>query len=149
MGKPSFWSQVLAEIRDPDDTFVAVDVLPAHATADPEAWARRLLSPDALPRWIAGPLALGDLVRRGRRRSQFAVRRVQGDEALIALDTRMIDVRIGVGVDEDHALVRVVTALRYKGERSHLLAMPARMLIPLVLRGMIARTRRGLSGVTR
>ena len=39
MKQPSFWSLVLADITDPDYTHVCIDVLPAHATADPAAWA--------------------------------------------------------------------------------------------------------------
>ena len=43
MRQPVFWSLALAEITDPDYTHIAVDVLPAHATADPSAWARQPL----------------------------------------------------------------------------------------------------------
>ena len=60
---------------------------------------------------------------------------------------RDIDLRIGVGVDEDRALVRVVTAARITGAR--VWSWPLRSMIPVLVRGMIARSRRGLSGVTR
>jgi hypothetical protein len=151
MRQPSFWSLALAEIADPDYTHVSIDVLPAHATADPAAWARSLFSAAALPRWLAGALSLRDLV--GRRDAtacrSAAVRRVEGDEALLAFDARRFDVRIGVGVDEAQALVRVVAALRFKGAGARALSLPLRVALPFVLRGMIARCRRELSGVTR
>lgn len=150
MGQPSFWSLVLADITDPDYTHVSLDVLPAHATADPAAWARRLLSTAALPRWLAAALAVRSLLGgRALRCDALAVRHVIGDEALAGLDGRRFDVRIGVGVDEEHSLVRVVTALRFKGAGARLLSLPVRAALPFVLRGMIARTRRGLSGITR
>ncbi len=150
MRQPAFWSLALSEISDPDYTYVAVDVLPAHATADPAAWARNLLSVSALPRWIAAPISAGDLlVRRTPSCGALRVRHVQGDEALIRIDGSRFDARIAIGVDEDAALVRVVTALRYKGAAARMLTLPLRALMPLVLHGMIARTRRELSGATR
>lgn len=149
MREPSFWSQVLTDIADPDYTHVALDVLPAHATADPAAWARSLLSRSALPRWLAIVLTLRVLLTpRRARRQVFAVLRVAGDEALIACDARRFDVRVGVGVDEESALVRVVAVLRYKGSGAQLLSLPVRITLPFLMRGMIARTRRTLSGVT-
>lgn len=151
MRQPAFWSLAFAEIADPDFTHVAIGVLPAHATADPAAWARALFSPDALPRWLAAALALRLLVRRRLGRSTrcdaFAVGRVEGEEALVAFAARGLDLRIGVGVDEDRALVRVVTAARITGAR--VWSWPLRSMIPVLVRGMIARSRRGLSGVTR
>ncbi len=150
MRQPAFWSLVLTDISDPDFTHVSLAVLPAHATADPAAWARRLLSTAALPAWLAATLSLRNLVaRRSLRCDTFSVCHVEGEEALVALDGRRFDVRIGVGVDKESALVRVVTALRYKDTAAHLLSLPLRVALPFLLSGMIARTRRGLSGVTR
>lgn len=150
MREPAFWSAALSEIVDPDYTHVAVDVLPAHATADPAAWARGLFSLDALPRWVALPLRVrGQFRRRHTPCTLFGVAYVTGDEAIVAVDGRHLDLRIGVGVDEQAALVRVVTAVRFKGRASRGLSLPARAALPFVLRGMIARSRRSLSGVTR
>ncbi|MET0735063.1 MAG: DUF2867 domain-containing protein [Microbacterium sp.] len=151
MRQPAFWSLALAEISDPDFTHVAIGVLPAHATADPAAWARALFSLDALPRWLAAGLALRLALNRTLGRpawcSAFAVDRVEGEEALVALDARRLDLRFGIGVDEERALVRVVTAGRIKGARAW--SWPLRSVLPLLVRGMIARSRRDLSGVTR
>lgn len=149
MKQPSFWSLVLADITDPDYTHVCIDVLPAHATADPAAWARRLLSAAALPRWLAGVLSLRALLTgRSLRCDALRVRHVEGDKALVAVDGRRFDVRIGIGVDEEMALVRVITALRFKGAGAQLMSLPVRAALPFLMRGMIARTRRALSGVT-
>lgn len=147
---PSFWSLALAEITDPDYTHVSVDVLPAHATADPQAWARALLSPAALPRWLAASLAVGGLfTRRSAPFGRAAIRRVEGDEALIGIDRRCFDARIAIGVDECTALVRVVAALRLKGPLTVALSLPVRAVLPFVVRGMVGRVRRELSRVTR
>jgi hypothetical protein len=153
MRQPVFWSLALAEITDPDYTHIAVDVLPAHATADPAAWARNLFSYSSLPRALSWALRLS--TRRSARRGRpvwcdaFAVDHVSGDEALVAVNARLLDMRVGVGVDEDAALVRVVTAVRFKGALVQRWSWPARAMLPFVMRGMIGRSRRALSGVTR
>lgn len=151
MRQPAFWSLALADISDPDYTQVWIDVLPAHATADPAAWARNLFSPASLPRWLSSAILVASLLRRreGRRCEAFAIRRVEGEEALVSVDARRIDMRVGVGVDEERALVRVVTAMRFKGRGARLWSLPVRMSLALLMRGMIARARRELSGVTR
>ena len=153
MRQPVFWSLALAEITDPDYTHIAVDVLPAHATADPAAWARNLFSLGSLPRWVAWALRARLLLntRLGRPRwcEAFQVGQVAGDEALVAMDGRLLDLRVGVGVDEDAALVRVVTAVRFKGAHVQRWSWPVRAALPFLMRGMIGRSRRALSGVTR
>lgn len=148
---PSFSSLVFDEIADPDYTHVTVDVLPAHAVADPAAWARSLFSPDALPPWLAAPGRAAALLRRRASSpfwERFRVRRVVGEEALIAWDAAWVDLRVAVGVDERLSLVRVVTSMRYKAARSRLVTLPVRVAMPFLLRGMLARSRRALSGVT-
>lgn len=150
MRQPAFWSLALADISDPDYTQVWIDVLPAHATADPAAWARNLFSRASLPRWLAGVIVVGSILRRdGRRCDAFSVRRVEGEEALVSVDARRVDVRVGVGVDEERALVRVVTAMRFKGRGARWWSLPVRLSLAMLMRGMIARVRRELSGVTR
>ena len=150
MGQPVFWSLALADISDPDYTQVWIDVLPAHATADPAAWARNLFSRSALPRWLAGAIVVGAALRPRRRRCEvFDVRRVEGEEALVCVDARRVDMRVGIGVDEERALVRVVTAMRFKGRGARLWSLPLRLSLAVLMRGMIARARRELSGVTR
>lgn len=148
---PSFSSLVFDEIADPDYTLVTVDILPAHAVADPAAWARSLFSPDALPRWLTWPSRSFAMLRRRSAApfwERFTVRRVVGEEALIRWDARLVDLRVAVGVDERLSLVRVVTSMRFKGARSRILTLPARVALPFVLRGMITRAKRSLSGVT-
>lgn len=53
-------------------------------------------------------------------RDTFAVRQVDGDEALLAMDDRHLDFRCGIGVDRETRLVRVTTAVRLKGWRGRL-----------------------------
>jgi hypothetical protein len=153
MRQPVFWSLALAEITDPDYTHVAVDVLPAHATADPAAWARNLFSLSSLPRVVSWTLRARLLLnaRLGRPPwcAAFQVDHVAGDEALVAMNGRLLDLRVGVGVDEEAALVRVITAVRFKGAHVQRWSWPLRAALPFVMRGMIDRSRRTLSGVTR
>ncbi|WP_448811477.1 DUF2867 domain-containing protein [Agromyces bauzanensis] len=150
---PAFWSLAFAEIADPDYADVAVGVLPAHATADPAAWARSLFSLRSLPLWLIALVgmrqALAPIVGLPRvPRDRFRVHYVVGDEALLAVDDRHLDVRVGVGVDEEHGIVRVVTAVRMKGWRGRLFMVPVRMVHPHLVNAMISRSRRNLSGVT-
>lgn len=150
MRQPAFWSLALADIADPDYTQVWVDVLPAHASADPSAWARNLLSTSALPRAIAVALSTLAAVRgHPARCDRLTVSRVEGDEALVTLDARRLDLRVGIGVDEQSSLVRVVAAMRFKGVGGRLASLPVRAGLALLARGMIARARRDMSGVTR
>lgn len=153
MHTPAFWSLALDEIRDPDYADVAVGVLPAHATADPAAWARSLFSMRSLPLWLAMLVrlrqGLGPLVGMPRApRDRFSVQCARGDEVLLAVDHRHVDVRVGIGVDEAHGIVRVVTAVRLKGTAGRLWFLPVRMLHPHLVSAMIARSQRSLSGVT-
>lgn len=153
MRHPAFWSLALAEITDPDFTHIAVDVLPAHATADPAAWARNLFSLGSLPRAVSwalwAPLVLNARLGRPRWFGYLQVAYVRGDEALVAVNARLLDLRVGVGVDEEAALVRVITAVRFKSTGLQRWSWPLRAMLPFVMRGMIGRSRRALSGVTK
>lgn len=153
MNSPTFWSLALVDIPDPDYADMSIGVLPAHATADPAAWARSLFSLRTMPRWIL--LALGarqllsPLIGVPRSpRDIFYVRRVEGEEALLSADDRHLDFRVGVGVDEAHGLVRVITTVRLKGWRGRLYFWPVRIVHPIIVRSMLRRSQRLLSGVT-
>lgn len=78
----------------------------------------------------------------------FAVRYVVGDEALVAIDGRRLDMRFAVGVDEEHALVRVIAAIRLKGTAARARKIIVRLAMPWLLRSMVERSQRGMSGVT-
>lgn len=153
MQQPALASLAFSEIADPDYTHVSVDVLPAHADADPAAWARSLASPDVLPPWLRRAIRTGDLFRRSSGqtclRQRLAVRAIVGDEALIGLDSPAWDLRIGVGVDECQSLVRVIATVRFKSPHAAALSWPVRAVAPFIVRGMLARSRRAMSGVTR
>jgi len=153
MTQPAFWSLTLVDIPDPDYADMAIAVLPAHATADPAAWARSMFSLRSMPRWIFAALAVRQLLsplmgvpRAGR--NVFWVDRVEGDEALISADDVHLDFRVGVGVDEAAGLIRVVTTVRLKGWRGRLYFLPVRVVHPLIVRAMIRRSQRLLSGAT-
>ena len=153
MHTPVFWSMAFDEIADPDYADVAIGVLPAHATADPAAWARSLFSVRSLPPWLVVLVlmrqSLGPLVGMKRvPRDRFTVQCEQGDEVLLAVDQRHLDLRVGVGVDEAHGIVRVVTAVRLKGRFGPYWFLPIRAVHPHLVAAMIARSRRHLSGVT-
>lgn len=139
----SFHSLALDEIRDPDFADMAIAVLPAHATADPAAWARSLFAAYSLPRWMRVALRL---VRVGR--EPFEIRRTDGDEALVAIDDCRLDFRAAVSVDEATALVRIVTTVRLKGGLGRLPVAPIRIAQVAVIHSMLRRSQRRLSAVT-
>lgn len=151
---PSFASLAIAQIPDPDYADMSIAVLPAHASADPEAWARSLFSLRTMPKWVLLALGLRQLLAPliGIPRAPadvFRVREVRGDEALIAFQDRHLDFAVGVGVDELRNIVRVVTTVRIKNWRGRLYFAPVRLAHPIVVRSMLKRSRRLMSGVTR
>jgi hypothetical protein len=80
----------------------------------------------------------------------FAVREVEGDEALIAYPDRHLDFRASVGVDVDAGLLWVTTAVWFHGRRGRTYFLPVRFLHDPVTRTMtrraIARVARGTMG---
>lgn len=154
MTTPAFSSVALDDIPDPDFADMSIAVLPAHATPDPAAWARSLFSLKTMPRWVWLALGIRQVLAplMGVPRAPknvFAVQRVEGDEALVAFDDKHLDFRVGVGVDEERALVRVVTTVRLKGWRGRVYFWPVRFGHPLVVRSMLRRSQKVMSGVTR
>ena len=150
---PTFSSLALEQIPDPDFAEMAIGVLPAHATADPAAWARSLASLRGKPAWIIALMGLAQaaarlLGARITRRDLLRVRYVVGDEALLAGDDRHLDLRVGIGVDEARNLVRVVLAVRLKGWRGRIYFWPVRLLYPVVMRSLIRHSQKSLSGAT-
>ena len=145
MPTPGLWSLAFEDLPDFDYADVAVAVIPAHAGTDPAAWAHHLFSPAGMPRWVATAMRARQrlvplLGIPPAARGAFAVRRVVGDEALIAVDDRHLDVRIGVGVDAGAGLARVVTAVRLKGWRGRVYFTPVRWVHPLVVHAMLRHT---------
>jgi hypothetical protein len=150
---PAYASLALAAIPDPDYADMSICVLPAHATADPAAWARNLFSLASMPKWIVVALVLRQVfapllgIRRAPK-DVFAVRDTVGDEALIAFADTHLDFAVGVGVSESTNTVRVTTTVRLKNARGRLYFLPVRLLHPLVVQSMLKRSRKALSGVT-
>jgi hypothetical protein len=152
--QPSFASLALTAIPDPDYADMSIAVLPAHASADPAAWARNLFSFRTMPRWVLLALLLRQLVSPllgipRASREVFSVKTVVGDEALIAIDDGHLDFAVAVGVDEQRNIVRVVTTVRIKNRRGRLYFLPVRLAHPIVVQSMLKRSRRLMSGVTR
>jgi hypothetical protein len=153
MTSPAYASLALAAIPDPDYADMSICVLPAHATADPAAWARNLFSLSSMPRWIVVALVLrqvfAPLVGIARApKDVFRVLDTVGDEALIAFEDTHLDFAVGVGVSERTNTVRVTTTVRLKDARGQLYFLPVRLLLPVVIQSMLKRSRKVLSGVT-
>ncbi|MGB3375142.1 MAG: DUF2867 domain-containing protein [Microbacterium sp.] len=149
MSRPAFWSLAFEDMPQPDFADVIVGTLPATATTDPREWAEYLFSPRGMPLWVRVAMGVRQTlapligVPRGSR-DTFRVSRVEHGEALIAVDDTHLDFRASVGVDVEHRLVRVVTAVRLKGVRGRLYFAPVRLAHPAVVQSMLARTRRAL-----
>jgi hypothetical protein len=150
MRTPSFWSIAFDDLPAPDFADVSVGLLPSGAPTDPSVWAAHLFAIRTMPRWIVAAMGLRQILvpLLGVPRAPhgaFAVRRVNGDEALLSFDDRHLDFRVGVGVDAGTRLVRVVTAVRLKGWRGRIYFAPVRLAHPIVVRSMLRRTQRLLA----
>ena len=147
----SNWSLALRDIAAPDFADAAIASLPAGASTDPAEWANRLFSLRAMPRWVAGALAVRQLLvpLLGLPKSPadtFAVREREAHEVLMAADERHLDFRCAVAVDPEARLLRVTTAVRLHGWRGRLYFAPVRLLHPVVVQAMIRSAVRSLGG---
>ena len=150
MSSPSFWSLALVDIPAPDYADMSIGVPPVGAPTDPAVWARSLFSLRTMPGWIKLALVarqvLVPLIGVPRApKDVFHVRRVEGDEALLSFDDSHLDFRVGVGVDVERNLVRVVTTVRFRNWRGRLYFLPVRLAHPLVVHSMLARSQRVLA----
>jgi len=148
---PVFRSLALQSIPQPDYADVIVLPVPDGTSADPRVWAEELfsLTLKSLPGWVTALMGLRQAVVGlvGISRAPagvFAVAEVRGEEALISADDTHLDFRCGVAYDAGARLLRVTTAVRLKGWRGRLYFAPVRLLHPLVVHAMMARTIRRL-----
>lgn len=148
---PAFRSLALDELPHPDHVDVIAVPLPPDAPTDPETWARTIFSTAAAPVWVRIAFGLRQVlvpligVRPGDPATAFAVRRVVGEEALLAESDRHLDFTCGVGVDARRGLVRVTTVVRLHGWRGRLYFAPVKLVHPSVVRGMLRRAARTLA----
>ncbi|WP_310164816.1 DUF2867 domain-containing protein [Arthrobacter sp. BE255] len=147
---PVFRSLALESIPVPDYADVIVLPVPRGASAEPRVWAEELFSLESMPGWVAALMGLRQAVvgLMGISRAPagvFAVAAVSGEEALISADDTHMDFRCGVAYDAGARLLRVTTAVRLKGWRGRLYFAPVRLLHPLVVHAMMARTIRRLT----
>jgi hypothetical protein len=154
---PSFTSLALRDQPPPDWADVVVESLPESLRdeTDPARWAAEIFSVPSIPPAVAGLMGLRQLVAPLVGASQgswdvFAVREVEGDEALIAYPDRHLDFRASVGVDVAAHLLWVTTAVWFHGRRGRTYFLPVRFLHDPVTRTMtrraIARVARGTMG---
>ena len=148
---PAFVSLALRDLPRPDYCDVLVVPLPPGAGTDPVTWARAVFDVRRGPRWVLALLAVRQVAVRAlglppAPRDTFAVREVQGEEALLAFDDRHLDFRVGVGVDAQRRLLRVVTAVRLHGWRGRAYFAPVRLAHPVVTQALVrAAVRRSVA----
>ena len=145
------WSLALRDIPRPDFADAAIVTLPDGTPTDPEVWAREAFSVAGMPRWVAGALALRQLLvpLLGIPKAPadtFEVGERVGDEVLISADDRHLDFRCAVAVDPAARLLRVTTTVRLHGWRGRVYFAPVRLLHPVVVQAMISRAGRRLAG---
>ena len=150
--EPQLTSLALQEIPVPDFADVAIGVWPPGAPVDPAVWARTLFSPRGAPLWVGAALAIRQLLAPlvGIRRAPedvFSIARTSGQEALIVTRDTHLDFACAIGVDPDRALVRVTTTVKLHGRTGRIYFAPVRMLHPIVVQAMLAKTRRVLNVV--
>ncbi len=149
MDSPAFRSLVFEDIPAPDFADVQLVVLPEGATTDPVTWAKSIFSVRSAPLVVRALLGLRQLLVPiiGVNKAEsdvFDVSRAVGEEALIAANDDHLDFRVGVGVDAADSLVRVTTAVRFKGWRGRVYFIPVRPLHGPVIRAMMNRAARTL-----
>lgn len=149
---PVFRSLALQSIPKPDYADVIVLPVPDGASADPRVWAEELFSLNSMPGWVKALMGLRQAVVGlvGISRAPtgvFDIGEVSGEEALISADDTHLDFRCGVAYDAGARLLRVTTAVRLNGWRGRLYFVPVRLLHPLVVHAMMARTIRRLTAL--
>lgn len=150
---PALVSLALRDLPRPHYCDVLVAPLPADAPTDPAHWAAAVFDVRRGPRWVRALLAVRQAAVRllglaPAPRDTFAVREVVGEEALLATDDRHLDFRVGVGVDAERHLLRVVTAVRLHGWRGRVYFAPVRLAHPVVTDALIRSALRRHPGVT-
>jgi hypothetical protein len=155
---PVFRSLALQSIPEPDYADVIVLPVPNNgpdgAPGDPRVWAGELFSLRSMPGWVTALMGLRQAVVGlvGIHRAPagvFDVVEVRGEEALISADDTHLDFRCGVAYDAGARLLRVTTAVRLKGWQGRLYFVPVRLLHPLVVHAMMARTIGRLTALSR
>lgn len=149
---PVFRSLALQSIPKPDYADVIVLPVPDGAAADPRVWAEELFALNSMPAGVRALMGLRQamvgLVGISRAPAGvFDVAEVRGEEALIGADDTHLDFRCGVAYDAGARLLRVTTAVRLKGWRGRLYFAPVRLLHPLVVHALMARTIRRLTAL--
>lgn len=149
MSDPRFSSLAFDDVPHPDHADVVVVPLPEGATTDPAVWARTIFAVGSAPWWVRAAFvvrqALAPLIGVGRGElGVFDVTRVQGEEALIAVDDTHLDFRCAVGVDAAARLVRVTTVVRLHGWRGRVYFAPVGLVHGPVVASMLRRAARRL-----
>lgn len=144
---PSFVSLALRDRPPPDWADVVVETVPASlrdAPGDPARWADEVFAVGSAPPAVVALMALRQAVVpligvRPAPRDVFAVRRVEGDEALLVHDDAHLDFRCGVGFDPASRMLRVTTAVWLHGWRGRVYFAPVSVLHDPVTRSMMRR----------
>ncbi len=151
---PSFVSLALQDRPPPDWADVVVEPVPTGMRTlpeDPARWALEVFAVASAPPAVVALMGLRQAVVpvigvRPAPRDVFAVRRVEGDEALVSHDDRHLDVRAGVAYDPASRLLRVTTAVWLKGRRGRVYFAPVSVLHDPVTRSMMRRAIRRVAG---
>jgi len=151
---PSFVSLALRDRPPPDWADVVVETVPVglrDAPDDPARWANEVFAVGSAPPAVVGLMALRQAVVpligvRPAPKNVFAVRRVEGDEALLVHDDAHLDFRCGVGFDPVTRMLRVTTAVWLKGWRGKVYFTPVSVLHDPVTRSMMRRAIRRVGG---
>ena len=146
-------SAALDEVPAPDFADVQVVAIPAgrrSLPADPAVWARAVFDVRSAPWPVVALLAVRQavvgLVGIPRAdRDVFAVAEVRAGEALIRADDVHLDFRVGVSVDLDARLLRVVTAVRLHGWRGRVYFVPVSLAHGPITRAMARRAARRIA----
>lgn len=151
---PAFHSLAFRDQPPPDWADVVLTALPSGSTGSAQYWAEQVFSLEHGPKPVLVLLVLRQQLVRllGIKRSSpdvFAVREVQGDEALIVAEESHLTFRCAVGVDHGSGLLRVTTAVWLHGRRGKLYFAPVSVLHDPVTRSMMVKAVRRNAGTLR
>lgn len=141
---PTFHSLAFRNQPPPDWADVVLTALPSRSTGSAQYWAEQVFSFEHGPKPVLVLLMLRQQLVRllGINQSSpdvFAVREVQGDEALIVAEEPHLTFRCAVGVDHGSGLLRVTTAVWLHSRRGKLYFAPVSVLHDPVTRSMMVK----------
>ncbi|WP_353649308.1 DUF2867 domain-containing protein [Nakamurella sp. A5-74] len=147
--EPAFVSYALDGPRPADWATVTLVAVPTDPSIGAEAWAAAVFSPRSAPLFVKVLFGLRQVLVRligipPATDDVFAVDTVVDGEAVIVTEDAHLDFRAGIAFDADRLLLRVTTAVWFKGLRGRIYFVPVAFAHDVITRAMMRRAIRGV-----